>query len=196
MSLIELLVVVALLSLVTVGLFAFLNQTLGVTSSTQKNVNSEEDGQLALRSITQNLRGANPIKAACPPSPVTGHTWTAALPAGSANCISFEAKTAPGTNGCPKSVFAYGVVNNVLIEDRVDLNSACAVSRRWTGRPLLKLKSGSPGVFSYYNDGVATTPTAANVTNITSVKVDVVVEYQRGRPSIPLSSVATLRNNR
>lgn len=199
-TLIELTVSVLLLSLVSFMLLNFLDSTTKLTNRATLHSRAEQDARLAMRTITQDLRSANPITGA----PCAG---------GYKDCISFEVQR-PSQSGrtCEKTAFTYRVVSGVLTRTRTVTNwasTSCAAPTTST-YPLVRSvvnSSVSPAVnlFTYYdrNGGVlnpatqaATIPLKPSAGGAAAVKVDLVIRYQPRAPELRLSASVSLRNNR
>lgn len=200
-SVIEMLVVLLIMTVAGLITLNFLDNTTTVTARAGRHVQAEEDARFALRTLTQELRGANPLvgtyPAGSPSCPATG-----TFPASYASCIAFEVKrTQVSGQSCPKSRLVYGVrTDGFLREDRTDYDASCTPTRSYTGRQLLSgVQSGSASLFTFYDiDGNALSGTDPldSYLKAGSVKVGLSVRYQQDAPRLQLSSIVSLRNNR
>lgn len=190
----ELTVALALLSIVSFVIFNFLDGTTSTTNRAISNVNASQEAQSALRTVTQGVREANPIGAACT-SPTAGY----------GSCLRFSVpRPAPGYLSCTSTV-TYRLVpttapESVIRATRVDTGCATSVS---TQRDLITVvNTAANPLFTYYDDQgkeMPLPPTAGAVAPVLakSMKTTLVVRY-RGQPGAPLvlTSTASLRNNR
>jgi type II secretory pathway component PulJ len=205
MTLLEVTVTMLLVSIVGAMVFAYLMSIMTTTTRATKNTEAEKAITIALRTLTENVRGASAIATAYPS---TTSCSTGTYPTGYPNCISLTiARPSSGQLTCPKSVVNYGLKNGVLREDRTDYHSvsnSCVVARSYTGRPLLRnvVNSTTP-LFTFYDrfgnrldpaaSGQTATPFAAAVT----IRVSVKVQYsQTGTSVLSYTSDLALRNNR
>lgn len=200
-TLAELAVTVVILSVATFMIFGFLDSTTTLTGRSTSNVRAEQDGQIALRTITQDVRGANPILTSCAPvvAGLSGYTPTS-FTGGYGNCLAFEVKrpsVSAGTSGCPKSLITYGLAGSAVREDRIDFDATCIPSLRFVGRHIIDVVNAPGTLFSYFDRGgrsmdVSTTsPVDAG-----TVKISLRVKYFSTAPALDLTSYAALRNNR
>jgi type II secretory pathway pseudopilin PulG len=210
-TLVELLVVMMLMSIVGAMVLAALVDSTQVASRTTNSSVAENNGRLALRTISEDLRAAEQIRSsasttACP----TGVPF----PAGFANCVAFlvpheTTSTAPtrtlppGTSPmtCPFSLITYGLRAGVIREDRVDYNSSCTATTVLTGKAVLTGidNSASQPLFRFYDtfgNQLGSTNTVADFTNAGSITIQVQLKYQNGAPDISLMTNAAFRNNR
>jgi prepilin-type N-terminal cleavage/methylation domain-containing protein len=197
-TVVELAVVMLLLSIVTASLYGFLDATANATARISLHTRAQRSGELAMRTMTEDLRAASPIVSA---------------PCGSyASCISFEVQRAAQTgHDCEKTVVGYALVSGNLQRSFVEntwTGSACAVTRTLTNRPILtsmvNATAGKPLLVYYDNKGVVLDPVTQAGTIVkkpsqggaASIKVTFVVNYKSNAPALTLSSLAALRNNR
>jgi len=200
LTVVELVVTMALLLLFSTLAFEFLISANRTALRTTNDVQAENDVRNALRSITEDIRAADPITTTYPS---TGSCPSGgAYPAAFATCVSFTVvhNSIAGQN-CPKTVVTYGLVGGVVKTDRVAYNSACSATSTTTGKSLIANvvnPSGKP-LFRFFdsagNQITSTTSTAPYVT-AASVMITLVVQYQAGAPTVSVSSTADLRNNR
>lgn len=186
----ELAVTVLIFAIVSFVIFDFLDRTTSSTNRAISNVNAEQTAQIALRTMTQDIRSANPIGSEC----------TAPYPSNYASCLRFTVPRPTAANPNCESSITYGLISGVVKGIRTDTNCATAVS---TARDLITVVNpATTPLFTYYDSkgkqmplppaSGAVPPAAAK-----SVKIALVVKYT-GQTSDPLvlSSVAALRNNR
>lgn len=198
-TVVELAVAILLLSLVSFMLLNFLDSTTKLTNRASLHSQAEQDARLAMRTITQDLRSANPITG----SPCTG---------GLKDCISFEVQQPTRADRtCEKTTFTYSVVSGNLTRTSTVTkwaSSACAAPTTST-YPLLGSvvnTSVTPAVamFTYYDrNGAVLPPTDAatilrkpSAGGAASIKVSFVVRFQAKAPELRLSGSVSLRNNR
>jgi len=199
-TVIELAVTLLLLSIVSAMLFGFLDSTSSATARITLHTRTQRDGELAMRTITQDLRAASPITSA---------------PCGSYNsCVAFSVQRATQTgHDCEKTVIGYALASGVLRRSLVEntwTGSSCAVTRTITNLPILTsvvnaTVSPVTPLFVYYdNKGAVLDPATQAATLVkkpsqggtASIKVTLVVRYKTSAPPLTLSSLAALRNNR
>ncbi|HUR17403.1 MAG TPA: prepilin-type N-terminal cleavage/methylation domain-containing protein [Acidimicrobiales bacterium] len=198
-TLVELVITLLLLSIVSFMLLNFLDSTTKLTNRANLHSLAEQDGQLALRTLTQDLRSANPIIGSC------GGSY--------ADCIQFDVQRPSAANRtCEKTTFTYRVVAGTLTRTKTVTNWAsttCAAPQTAT-YPLLGSmvnSSVTPAVslFTYFdrNGAVLNPATQASLIpqkpsagGAASVKVSFVVRYQTRSPELRLSGSVSLRNNR
>jgi prepilin-type N-terminal cleavage/methylation domain-containing protein len=195
-SMVELLVTMAILSIVSILLLNFLDQTTRVTNRAANDVETEQAAQLTLRTITEDLRSATAIRA---PN-------TAPCTSGYATCISFDV---PGsTTTCPERTITYALVPTpgvpaAVQESRVDHPTCGANTTTRSSQPIITgVQNGtSIDLFTYYDaSGTKLLPTdasfAASVPLAATVTVSLKLLYKGGPVPLNLSSTASLRNNR
>jgi prepilin-type N-terminal cleavage/methylation domain-containing protein len=210
-TLIELVIVLALMGVVSAMVYSFLINSTQIAARASNSTAAENNGRLALRSISEDLRSAEQIQTsssttACP----TGTTFPAAF----ANCIRFlvphEASAgattttiAPGAPpiACPFSKITYGVRAGVIREDRTDYDASCTPKTVLTGYSVLAgLDTVSPQplfvFYDSYGDRLGAANAIADFTNAGSIAIQVQLTYQTGAPAISLMTMVALRNNR
>jgi prepilin-type N-terminal cleavage/methylation domain-containing protein len=209
-TLVELLVTMTLMSVVSLIVFSVLVGTTNITARASNGTNAENNARIALRSIAEDLRSAEQIRAtssstACP----TGSSFPAAF----GNCINFlvphevtfnatSTTVAAGAKpiACPFSLIVYGLSAGAIREDRTDYNASCQPTVSSPGRVVLSgVSNTSQPLFTYY-DGygnvLGSTNTIADYVNAASVSVQLTLTYQKGAPDVSLMTTAALRNNR
>lgn len=193
LTVVELSVTVLLMSVVSLIVLNFFDQTLKVTNRADAQVRTEQDAQLALRTIGQDLRAANPIISI----PTTCSTM--------ATCVRFEVQRPTNDRPLCKSTITYRVASGSLVQDRIDTN--CATARNYSARRIIGItNTSSQPVFQYFDrSGAAISPTQTCTNtqippcpvNARSVKVNLVAVYGSAPPSsLELTTTAALRNNR
>jgi prepilin-type N-terminal cleavage/methylation domain-containing protein len=206
----EVMITLLILGIVMALAFDFLNRASFLTIRTQANAQSEQDAQLALRIVTEHLRGASPIGAPCVPGMEVPATLTPPLPAGYANCIRFEVKrTTTGLDTCARSEFVYALVGSgntqKLIENRREYTGTGTTAPScnagsWRNRRVLLQKvanTASEPLFSYFSatgSPIAVTDTAA-VKKAGSVRLTLAVRFKTVAKRAVFTSSAALRNN-
>jgi prepilin-type N-terminal cleavage/methylation domain-containing protein len=204
-TLVELAVVLMLMSIIAVIIFGFLYSVMNVSSRATNDSESEKAISLALRPVTENLRGTTSIATVYP---ATTSCTAGSYPTGYTNCLSVTVlRPIPGQLTCPKTVFTYGLKSDgILREDRTDyafVGGVCAVTTNYTGRKLLSnIVNGSQPLFTYFDrfgnqlDPAASGQTALPFTDAVTIRVTLNVRYQTGTPLLSYTSDFALRNNR
>ncbi|MGH9151799.1 MAG: PulJ/GspJ family protein [Acidimicrobiales bacterium] len=204
-TIVELAVTVLLLGIVVAVLFAFLDSTTSVTAKATRNVEAEQAGQLALRTISQDVRSANPVVATYPPAP-TSCAAGGSFPAAYATCLpvvmvrsDVTGPTCTGPDGflvqAPYSRITYALAGGRVLQDRTDYSSTCAVTRSYTGRVIIDQVvngAGSPLFTLLDRSGNVT----AAATNAASVRIALEVRYHPRAGVLDLASTVALRNYR
>jgi prepilin-type N-terminal cleavage/methylation domain-containing protein len=200
-SLIELTVVLLVGSIVTFMMLNFLDGTSAIVSRSTSRVQAESDARNALRTALQDIRAAQSIATAYPTSTTCPSATT--YPAGYANCLQFVVVHATSATNvtCPSSLITYGLVNQVLKEDRVDYNASCTPRTIFTGKTILKnVVNGTRPLFQYTDSfGNALNPSsspASAFVDAGTVRLQLFVQYRAGAPELAMFSTAALRNNR
>lgn len=194
---VELMVTVLVMSIVSFMLFNFLDASTNLTSRATLHTRAQQSAELAMRTVTEDLRAANPITAA---------------PCGTyKDCVTFEVQRASQTGRtCEKTVITYTLASGTLrrsLTENTWTGSACAVTRSISNYPLLDSMTNTTAtpLLTYYdNKGAALDPASQAATLVkkpsqggtASVKVTFVVSYKANAPTLTLSSVLALRNNR
>jgi prepilin-type N-terminal cleavage/methylation domain-containing protein len=205
-TVVELTVTLMLMGIVSALLFGFLASVLRTTTNATSNTQAEQAIELALRPMTQDIRGASSITATYPT--VTTSCATGSYPTGYTNCLSFTiSRPTPGQLTCPKSVMTYGLKSDGVIRvDRTDydvVGASCVATQLSVGRLVLSgvVNSTTP-LFRYFDRfGNELDPNAAGQSTLTftqaeTVRVSVKVQYKKNAPLLSYTSDLALRNNR
>jgi type II secretory pathway pseudopilin PulG len=205
-TLVELAVVLILMSIVAVILFGFLYSVMNVSDRATKDSEAEKAISLALRPVTENLRGTTSIATLYPST--TSCTTGGTYPTGYANCLSVTVlRPIAGQLTCRRSVFTYGLKSDgILREDRTDyalVGGTCTAGTSYTGRKMLtNIENGSQPLFKYFDrfgnqlDPAASGQTTLPFTDAVTVRVTLNVRYRSGSPLLSYISDFALRNNR
>ena len=188
LTLVELLVVMTIMGLVSAILLTLLDRTTSLVATASADVQAENEGQQALRTMTQDVRAASPDTIAFTGS-TTGACPTAPSPG---TCLRFTILR--GTIAFPacQSTITYGLLTDWVQRTRSDANcsSDLSVSRKLVS----SVANGSTSLFTYFAaDGDALTSGQASAS---AVVVTLQVSYQGGQQPITLTSTLTLRNAR
>ena len=190
MTLLELVVVMAISLLVGGILLGFLDNTTSVVGRATGDVQAENDAQLALRTMTQDIRAARPSSisftsliptaGACPTTPTA------------ASCLSFRIHRGTATRPNCQTTVTYGLLAGWVQQTRSDADCASniTISRRLIGN----VANGSTPLFTYYDTGGAAL--SSGQAAATSVKVTLVVTYPGGQQPLTFTSTLSLRNAR
>jgi prepilin-type N-terminal cleavage/methylation domain-containing protein len=205
-TLVELTVALMLMGIVSALLFGFMASVLKTTTTATSNAQAEQATELALRPMTQDIRGASTIATTYPT--VTTSCATGSYPTGYRNCISFTiSRPTPGQLTCPKSVVAYGLKpDGVIRVDRTDyevVGASCVATQLYIGRPVLSgvVNSTTP-LFRYFDrfgnelDPNASGQSTLAFTQAETVRVSVNVQHKKNAPLLSYTSDLALRNNR
>ncbi len=200
MSVIEMSVTLGILSLVLVILLTFLNQVMAVTVRSENDSLLERNGQLALRTVTEDLRGMSQTTLTqCPPSGQP--SWPTSLD----NCATFRVyHDNSNVTTCPYSVITYALYQGALMEQRQDyalVSGACSSTPTTSTRTVLTsvANSSAQPLFTYYDNTGASistsSPPAGGVGgSVHSISVWLAVTYTGGSSQVSLKSIAALRN--
>jgi prepilin-type N-terminal cleavage/methylation domain-containing protein len=185
MTLVELLVVIVVSLIVGAVLLGFLDNTTSVVGRATNDIQAENDARLALRSMTQDIRGARPgsissTAGACPTTPTA------------ASCLSFRIRRGTATRPDCQTIVTYGLLAGWVQQTRSDADCASniTISRRLIGN----VANGSTPLFTYYDAGGAAL--SSGQAAATSVKVTLVVTYPGGQQPLTFTSTLSLRNAR
>jgi prepilin-type N-terminal cleavage/methylation domain-containing protein len=189
-TLVELMVAVSLVSIVSIILLNFLDQTTRVTSRGVNDVETEQAAGLALRTMTEDLRSATGIQACGAASYST--------------CVTFNIpRSATSGTTCPERQITYALVGTAIQETRLDYPSSCGnPTTTLSAKPIISgVQNGaSTAVFTYYdkNQNVIDVVNApASVPRAVAASVTLQLSYRGGGSVVlNLSSTASLRNNR
>ena len=204
-TLIELAVVLMLVSIVAAMLLGFLGSVFRVSTRATNDSQTEKAISLALRPVTQNIRGTASIATVYPATP---SCTAGSYPTGYSNCLQVTVlRPMAGQLSCRKSVFTYGLkADGNLREDRTDYalsGGSCVVTASYTGRPLLKnIVNGALPLFTYFDRfGNPINPAAAGQTTLPfldtgTIRVTLSAQFQSGSPLLSYTSDLALRNNR
>lgn len=187
-SLIEQIVVIAVLGVVLIIVFGFLMNATSLTARADANVRAEQSAINGLRAVTEDLRSAAKITGC------TGLTYD--------KCVTVEiSKVTSGTAACPKRVVVYQVVSNKLRQNLTDYAANCTTVTKTVQQDLVTGVQ-STSIFTFYNtDGVtplnlSSSTDLALVPTTPAIKVGVSVQYRKDAANLSFSSIASLRNNR
>lgn len=211
-TIVEVTLTLLILSIVMMMAFDFLDRASILTMRAQANAQSEQDAQLALRTVTEHLRGASPIGDPCTSTTDTPTTQAPGnLPTNYTDCVQFTVhRTTTGMDACAKTDFVFAIVGTgdtrKLIENRRETTgtgttAATCTTGAWRNRRILLEKVGnSTGVhplFVYYDGGGQTinpSDTAA-VKKAASVRITLAVRFNAKAKRSIFTSSAALRNN-
>jgi hypothetical protein len=201
LTVVEMAVTLLILSIVSIVLFDFVNNVTMVTARTDRHVRAEQDGQFALRRMTQEMRAANPILNA-------GGCTTGTL-SGYGDCVSFDLARATNLDQpCVRRTITYKLdrPGRRVTREQKDWtwNGTTCIAGATSGpAPIITNVVNSGAVFTYQNakgqalSDVALIPMAPKQNGTASVAVSLSIRYQaRNTPDLNLSSTAVLRNNR
>ncbi len=188
LTVVELTVVMAVMVLVSAILLGLLDHTTSIFRRASDDVQAENDGRLALRTMTQDIRGANPasisftgaVAGSCPATPTP------------ANCLRFTVER--GTTATPncRSTVTYGLQADWVQQTRAD--SACTASLNLSRKLITGVANGTTPLFTYYgDDGAALSSGQAGAS---SIKVTLLVDYTGAQQPLTLVSTLSLRNAR
>jgi prepilin-type N-terminal cleavage/methylation domain-containing protein len=187
-TLVELLVVMAISVVVAGVVLGFLQTTTSVVGRTSNDVQAENDARLALRTMTQDIRAANPNSIAFT-SPTVGACPTTSTPD---TCLSFAILRGTTTAPSCRSTITYGLLTDQVQQTRSDSNCPTTVN---ISRALISnLSNGTTPLFSYY-DAQGNQLTSGQATAKT-VKITLVVSYTGAQAPLTLTSTLALRNAR
>jgi prepilin-type N-terminal cleavage/methylation domain-containing protein len=190
-SMVELLVAMAILSIVSILLLNFLDQTTQVTSRASNDVQAEQAAQRTLRVMTADLRSA------------TGIFPNATGPCGAADyrsCITFNV---PGSAGsvCPERQFTYALVGTAILKSQTNAPSPCATPVTVLNKlPIITgVQNGTTALFTYYDNNqnlIDAVGSPLSVPSAAAVIVTLKLSYKGSSVILNLSSTASLRNDR
>jgi prepilin-type N-terminal cleavage/methylation domain-containing protein len=210
-SLLELLVVVAISSIISVMVYEILINSTQLAARADNSTRAENNGRLALRAVSEDLRSAVQIRAS---SSTTACPSGLSYPAGFAWCVAFLVPheiTANATTttlaagatpiACPYSNITYGLTSGAIREDRTNYNASCVATSSFTGKAVLVGvdNTSSQPVFAFYDtygNQLGTSNTVTDFQKAGSVSMQIYLNYQKGAPDISLMTTVALRNNR
>lgn len=186
-SIVEQIVTVAILGVVLAIVFTFLINATMITGRADANVKMEQNGLIALRTMTEDLRSAR-VLSTCSST----QTYD--------KCVNIEISKATVAGAtCPKRVVQYYVSGTDLKMTLNEYAANCTTVTK-SGTRILLAGVQTSSIFTYYgNDGVTAinlSTDAAKVPQARAVKVAFDVQYRKAAKNVSLSSVASLRNNR
>lgn len=188
LTLTELVVVVAVMGLVTAILLGLLDHTTAIYKRASDDVQAENEGRLALRTMTEDIRGASPATIGFT-SPVAGACPATPTPA---TCLRFTIERGTAADPSCRSTITYGLLAAWVQQTRAD--SDCPTSLDVSRKLITGVANGTTPLFSYYDgNGAALTSGQADAS---SVKVTLLVDYQGAPQPLTLSSTLSLRNAR
>lgn len=190
MTLTELVVALSITLLVGTVLLGFLDNTTSVVGRTTADIQAENDARLALRTMTQDIRAANPSSISF--TSLLATAGACPTTATSANCLSFRIHRATATRPSCETTVTYGLLSGWVQQTRSDANCATniTISRKLIGN----VANGSTPLFTYYDaSGAAMSSGQAAAT---SIKVSLVVSYPGGQQPLTFTSMLSLRNAR
>jgi prepilin-type N-terminal cleavage/methylation domain-containing protein len=188
LTLVELLVVMAISLLVAGLVLGFLQTTTSAVARTSNDVQAENDARLALRTMTQDIRAADPssisftssVAGACPTTPTPG------------TCLSFTILRDTAAAPTCRSTVTYGLFTDHVQQTRNNANCPTTAS---IARPLISsLSNGTTPLFTYYDDQGNLLSSGQDTAK--AIKVTVVVTYTGGKGPLTLTSTLALRNAR
>lgn len=204
-TLVELLVTVLLVGIVSVMMFGFLVNMTTLTSRTESDVEAEKLGQLVLKEMSRDIRGAATISvdpgsgagATCPAGGVYASPYT-----GYGQCLAFTiSEPTDGVSDCPRTEVRYGVASQVLRQDKAVyklVGGACTLTSQTTGRVMMTGVTNTD-VLRYY-DGQGTNMLTASPArpprDARSIEVHLRKQYKPNVAPITMRSVLSLRNKR
>jgi type II secretory pathway pseudopilin PulG len=188
LTVVELTVVMAVMVLVTAILLGLLDHTTAVYKRASDDVQAENEGRLALRTMTEDIRAASPasiaftgaVVGACPATPTP------------ATCLRFTIERDTTANPSCRSVVTYGLMGDWVQQTRDD--SGCPSNPNVSRKLVTGVANGPTPLFSYYDDSGAALSSGQAAAS--SVKVTLLVSYQGAPQPLTLSSTLSLRNAR
>lgn len=211
-TIVEVTLTLLILSIVMMLAFDFLDRASILTMRAQANAQTEQDAQLAMRTVTEHLRGASPIGDPCTTATDTPTTQApGTLPTSYTDCVQFTVRrTTTGMDTCAKTDFVFAIVGTgdkrKLIENRRETTgtgttAATCTTGPWRNRRILLDKvANSAGVhplFVYFDgNGQAISPTdTAAIKRAASVRITLAVRFNAKANRSVFTSSAALRNN-
>jgi prepilin-type N-terminal cleavage/methylation domain-containing protein len=187
-TLVELLITMALGTIVAAIAFGFLANVMSLVSRNENRVQAENNARLALRAMTQPIRAAQPdsigftgpTSGACPAPPTP------------ANCLSFT--IARGTTIAPtcRTTVTFGLLADQIQETSTDADCPTTTSR---SRVLIgDVANGATPLFSYYD--AQGNPLSSGQAAAKTVKLTLTLTYPGAQAPLTLTSALALRNAR
>jgi prepilin-type N-terminal cleavage/methylation domain-containing protein len=193
-TVIEMAVTLLIIGIVFAAILGFLDQTQRLTVKVAKDVDTEQAAGLALRQMTEDLRGATAIS----PCDLTSYPSTDYR-----SCVTFQLPRAASTTAtCPGSLVTYTLSASTVRETRLDYPFSCGTpTTRVSGAPVIAsvTNGASAPLFSYYDktgNPIDAVNNPSAVPAAASVKVSLLLNYAPGAPPLSLTSLAAFRNNR
>lgn len=194
MTMMELVVTMAVMTVVVAILFGILNTTSRVVARGTGDLQGTNNLQLAMRTMTEDVRAGSQLSftgstaSACPSSPT------------SSNCLTFVVShNVPSSYPNCQTTVSYGVVPDTsprsltgLKMTRTVKQTNCATAGNGTRTILSNVNSSS--VFSYY-DGAENVLTVGQA-QAKSVQIALSVVYTKGGSPLTLTGFVALRNAR
>lgn len=205
-TLVEVVITILVLGIVTTIAFDFLDRSSRIAARTDSQGRVEDDTQRVLRTVTQHLRGAQPLGGPCTQD---GQSPTLQITSSPYDfCVQFTVpRTTKGLDTCARTDFLIGVAGNgndrQLVMNRREHTgtTAACTTGAWHYRRLLldrvRNVGSSKPVFTFYasNGAAIAGNNTAAIQKAASVKVNLLVRFRLGTNPIEMSSVAALRNN-
>lgn len=193
MTLMELMVTMAVMSVVLAILFGIIDQTSRVVVRGDGDVQSENSLQLAMRTMSQDIRAANQLTftsataGACPSAPT------------SANCLSFVVSHDSTSYPKCQTAVTYGLVTDSSTSSltgskitRTTKQTNCSTNVSGSRSVLTNVSGAS--LFTYYDSGDKVLTTGQS--GASSIQISLAVVYIKGGTPVTLSGFVALRNSR
>jgi type II secretory pathway pseudopilin PulG len=209
---VELLVVLLVLGIVmAIATEFFINVTTGTASGDVRS-QAENQLQLAMRTITEDVRAATSISSTYPAACPSGGTY----PADYGDCLQFTViHDQTPTDTCtysslrllyPSTVMTYWLSGGTVYKSSTNYTATspggtCTASTGFSRTPVISnLSNGSTPLFTYYDgygNELATSGTNLNPFALAAtIKVELIEPPAGANPAIELDSSVALRNNR
>lgn len=201
-----------ILSIVLMIAFDFLDRASMLTMRADTHGRAEAEAQTAMRTVSQNVRGAAPIGEPCTTTTDTPPAGESALPAGYADCMQFTVRrTTTALDTCARTEFLYalvavpGATTRKLVENRREFTGTTASctqgplrQRRVLLEKVANTTTPAQPLFAYYAANGAAIPTTdtAAIKRASSVRITLAVRFHKSADPIVLTSSAALRNIR
>lgn len=194
MTVMELMVSMAVMTVVVAILFGILDTTSRIVTRGNGDVQTMNNVQLAMRTMTQDIRAATQLSftsasaSACPSSPT------------SSNCLSFAiSHNVPTSYPNCQATVTYGVVPDTSSSSLTGLKITRTIQQtncasNISGSTTVLSNVNSSSVFSYY-DG-ADNLLSVGQAQAKSVQISLSALYQKGASPLTSSSFVALRNAR